>query len=128
MKIGELAEQVEVNVQTIRYYERMQLLVPAGRTDGGYREYGLAAPKAVRFIKRAQTLGFTLKEISALLSLRATSSSSCARVSDRTETKIREIEAKIADLGRLKDALVGLKAGCASRNGGDGPILAALDQ
>jgi Hg(II)-responsive transcriptional regulator len=127
MKIGQLATEAGVNIQTIRYYERMRMLAPAGRTEGGFRKYEPSALDTVRFVKRAQNLGFSLKEIASLMSLRTASSSSCATVSTRADSKIKEIEAKMDDLRRLKKALEKLKAGCSTREEGAAcPILHAL--
>lgn len=127
MKIGQLATEAGVNIQTIRYYERMKMLAPTGRTGGGFREYETSALDTVRFVKRAQNLGFSLKEIASLMSLRTVSSSSCETVSARADSKIREIEEKLDDLRRLKRALEKLKASCSTRRQGAAcPILQAL--
>src|SRR5438093_1082215 len=92
---GELAQQGRVNSETIRYYERRGLLPKPPRTPSGYRVFSSDAVRRVRFIKRAQGLGFSLKEIKALLALRVDPCSSCGDVRKRAEAKIGEIEAKV---------------------------------
>ena len=83
MRIGELGAQAGVNAQTLRYYERRGLLGPTGRAASGFREYDANAVRQVRFIRRAQDLGFTLAEIRDLLGLWADSSKSCSAVEKR---------------------------------------------
>ena len=90
---GELAQQGRVNSETVRYYERRGLLPKPPRTPSGYRAFSSEAVRRVRFIKRAQGLGFSLKEIKALLTLRIDPRRSCGDVRTRAEAKIEEIEA-----------------------------------
>ena len=128
MSIGELAERVHVNVQTVRYYERRGLLIPSARRPSGYRAYDAAAVERLRFIRRAQELGFTLAEIGELLELRLDPGSTAADVKRRAVRKIDEIEAKIDDLERIKDALSHLAGRCRGGRGptGECPLLDAL--
>ncbi len=95
---GQLAKQAQVNVETIRYYERRGLLPEPPRRWSGYREYSQADVAHLRFIKRAKELGFSLSEISELLSLRVDPDTTCDDVQQRTEIKIADIEAKIQTL------------------------------
>ena len=128
VKIGELARCAGVNVQTVRYYERRGLLDEPRRRDSGYREYPLAAVARLRFIRRAQELGFTLAEIGDLLTLRLDPDTTSADVKGKAEEKVREIEEKILDLKRMRDALLHLAGRCRGGQGptGDCPLLDAL--
>ncbi len=128
MTIGELAARLGVNVQTVRYYERRGLLVPAERRASGYRAYTDAAVERLRFIRRAQELGFTLAEIGELLELRLDPGTTAADVKQRAVQKIDEIDAKLRDLERIRDALSHLAGRCRGGRGptGDCPLLDAL--
>jgi MerR family mercuric resistance operon transcriptional regulator len=127
LTIGQLAKRAEVNIQTVRYYERRGLMPEPPRRESGYRQYPHDAVVRIQFIKHAKELGFSLKEISELLSLRVDPYTSCGDVKRRAEAKIAEIEDKIRALRRMKKALSRLAATCR----GDGPtsecpILEAL--
>jgi MerR family mercuric resistance operon transcriptional regulator len=125
---GEVAQQGRVNPETIRYYERRGLLPKPPRTPSGYRAFSSDAVRRVRFIKRAQGLGFSLKEIKALLTLRIDPRRSCGDVRTRAEAKVEEIEAKVRMLLGMKKALVRLTAACAGRGRvSQCPILESLD-
>lgn len=124
---GRLAAQGGVNLQTIRYYERCGLLPKPPRRPSGYRAFPADAVRRVRFIKRAQALGFSLREIRELLALRVGRGTRCD-VRRRAESKLADIDAKLRGLRRMRRALTGLVAAC----GEDGPvaqcpILEALD-
>lgn len=128
LRIGRVAAEAGVNVQTLRFYERKGIVPPPERTDGGYRLYPEDTISLVRFVKRAQTLGFTLSEIQELLELRDNPHRSCRRVKEVAEAKLDEVEEKLADLRRLKKALRGLAQSCDSDAGRlTCPILEALD-
>jgi DNA-binding transcriptional MerR regulator len=101
MRIGELAIHAGVNAQTLRYYERRGLVGANRRTGSGYREYGPNAVRQVRFIRRAQDLGFTLDEIGDLLGLRADSSKSCSAVEKSASATLERIEGE--DCGPSSD-------------------------
>ena len=126
--IGQLAKAAGVGVETLRFYERKQLITEPPRRASGYRQYPANAVARIKFIKRAKELGFSLKEIEELLSLRAESEGQCAEVYARAQAKIEDISSKIASLRRMKDALTRLSESC-SKNGtsGDCPILEALE-
>ena len=128
MRTGELATRAGVNIQTVRFYERRGLLPKPGRTSSGYRIYSTKAARLIRFIKRAQELGFTLDEIEDLLRLRNSRRSSCAVVKTAGQAKMAAVEAKIASLKAMKRALAVLLASC-ERNDGDRecPILESLE-
>ena len=126
--IGQLAKKARVNVETVRYYERRGLIPEPPRRRSGYRQYSRDDVARIRFIKRAKELGFSLKEISELLSLRADPQTTCGDVKGQAEAKIADIEGKVRALQRMKEALKKLAASC----GGYGPtsecpILEALD-
>lgn len=128
LKVGEVAKNAGVNLQTIHYYERRGLLPKPPRTNSNYRAYPEDAVLRVRFIKRAQELGFTLKEIEELLSLRARPRARCADVYKRAEDKIRDIDAKVQALQAMRKALSRLMSECVGRSPiSDCPILDALD-
>lgn len=127
LTIGQLARKAQVNVETVRYYERRGLMPEPPRRESGYRQYSQDAAARIAFIKRAQELGFSLKEISELLSLRAGSDSTCADVKKRAEDKVASIEENIRDLERIKSALMELIATCQGRGStSECPILDAL--
>lgn len=102
--IGEVAARAGVSVDTIRYYERRRLLPPAPRTTGGFRLFKSEAIARVRFIKQAQSVGFSLEEIAALLSSRD-SVSECQKMHDLLQIKIKEIDERIAELRRMRRML-----------------------
>lgn len=128
MRIGELAERADVNVQTVRYYERRGLLDDPRDRGRGYREYTDATLDRLRFIRRAQELGFTLAEIDELLALRLDRHTTAADVKARAEAKIAEIEGKLRDLERIRHALSHLAGRCRGGRGpvGDCPLLDAM--
>lgn len=128
MRIGELARRAGVNVQTVRYYERRGLLHDPRRRGDGYREYSEATLDRLRFIRRAQELGFTLGEIGELLELRLDPGTKAADVKTRAEAKITEIEEKVRDLQQIRHALVHLAGRCHGRKGpvGECPLLDEL--
>lgn len=128
LKIGEVARRAKVNLQTIHYYERRGLLPKPRRTASNYRIYSVEAVRRIRFIKRAQELGFTLKEIRELLSLRARPAAKCADVLERAEIRIRSIDEKIRTLQAMRRALSKLTAECKGRGAiSECPILESLD-
>lgn len=129
MTIGRLAKDVGVNIQTIRYYERLKLLAPTARMPSGYRLYGAAEVQRLRFIKNAQALGFTLQEIAELLNLRVNSAARCGDVQRRAQAKLAQVEAKVHDLEALARALKDLLRVCrAGRPTDRCPILKSLEE
>lgn len=115
MRTSQLADKAGVNVQTLRYYERRGLLPEPERTLGGHRLYPPEAVTTLRVIKTAQRLGFTLSEVASLLedNWRRHGHERDPRLQERTAAKLREVEAKIADLEVIRDALRGARdAGC----------------
>ena len=130
LTIGKLARQANVGVETLRYYERRGLIEPQCRTDSGYRLYDDDARKRLQFIRRAQTLGFSLDEVGELLSLSHRPTASAADVKQLARVKIDDIETRIRDLERMKTALSSLEERCPGHAGttADCPILAALNE
>jgi Hg(II)-responsive transcriptional regulator len=128
LKVGEVARRAGVNLQTIHFYEREGLLPRPPRTASNYRMYSEDAVRRVRFIKRAQELGFALRDIKELLSLRATPGTRCAEIRRRAATKLGDIDQKIATLQRMRRALTKLIGECEGRRPITAcPILEALD-
>lgn len=110
LRIGDLARQVDVAPSTVRYYEEIGLLPPAARAENNYRVYNQADVERLRFIRRAKTLDFSLREIGEILDLRERGEAPCAYVINLIGAKIGEIERKIAALAQLKAELVQLRA------------------
>lgn len=126
--IGQLAKKAQIHVETVRYYERRGLVTEPPRSMANYRLYPEETVRRLRFIKHAQALGFSLKEIKELLSLRAAPRARCADVRERAEAKIKDIEDKIAALQAMKKALAKLVAECSGHGPiTDCPILESLD-
>ncbi len=115
LTIGELAKHGQVNLETIRYYERIGLILEPPRTNAGYRIFSPEAIRRVRFIKRAQELGFSLKEIKELLDLRTSTDSTCADVQIRAQAKLSDINEKIHTLQAMKKTLKQLNAACSGK-------------
>src|SRR5436309_14399955 len=102
LTIGQVAAAADVNIQTIRYYERRGLFPTPRRTPAGYRQYADDAVARLRFIKHAQELGFSLNEIQGLLGLRVRHTAACEAVERKTREKIELVQQKIDDLRRIK--------------------------
>ena len=125
LTIGRLAKAASVNVETIRYYQRRGLVDEPYKPLGGHRRYALSAVSRVRFIKRAQQLGFTLEEVTGLLRLE--DGQSCRETRLLAEHKLAVIEERIADLTRMRRMLKGLIAECAAgQRPRSCPIIATL--
>jgi Cu(I)-responsive transcriptional regulator len=127
MRIGTAAAQANVNVQTLRYYERRGLLPRSPRRSSGYREFPDDAVRIVRFIKRAQDLGFTLDEVEELLQLRNDKRRDRARIRAVAEKRARQVERKIGELHAMKQALSHLLHCCEEGSTLECPIIEALD-
>ncbi len=128
LTIGQLAKKAQVHVETVRYYERRGLIPQPPRRWSGYRQYSQGDIARLQFIKRAQELGFSLKEIAELLALRVDPTTSCSDVKKRAEVKIADVEARIQALERMRKALKKLVASCSGRGPTSAcPILEALD-
>jgi len=129
LTIGHLAREAGVNLETVRYYERQGLLAKPPRSASGYRLFPSDAARRLRFIRRAQELGFSLKEIRELLSLRVSRRTTSADIRTRTEAKIVDIEAKIKSLESMKKTLRKLARVCDGCSPvAECPILESLDK
>jgi Hg(II)-responsive transcriptional regulator len=127
MLISEAAGQAGVNVQTLRYYERLGLFPKPPRRSSGYREFPDDAVRIVRFIKRAQELGFSLDEVEELLQLRRSSRRDRGRIRKVAAHRILQINQKIAELDRMRKALRGLVDACHEGTTLDCPIIETLE-
>ena len=129
LTIGKVANRAGIGIETVRFYEREGLIAEPPRDESsGYRRYPEDTVARLRFVKKAKELGFSLKEIGELLSLKARPSGSCADVRSRATDKIEDIDQKIAVLQAMRKALTGLVEEC-SGNGprSECPILNALN-
>ena len=125
--IGQLARRGGVGIDTVRYYERNGLLTPQMRLASGYRRYGDIELARLRFIRRAQALGFTLKEVKGLLTLSA--QRDVGRVRRSAQIKLLDVKSRIAALERVRDGLATLIAACPGHGrAADCPILRALTE
>ena len=129
LTIGRLAKQAGVNLETVRFYERRGLLPRPPRSASGYRLFPIETARRLRFIRRAQELGFSLTEIGELLSLRVSRRTTSADIRKRAEAKVADIQAKIRSLESMRRTLQKLTKVC------DGcgptaecPILESLDR
>ena len=113
LTIGRLAKQASVNIETIRYYQRVGLIQEPKKPLKGFRVYNVEIISRIRFVKRAQELGFTLKEIEGLLDL---GDGNCKRVQQYAEQKCQQIEERLQDLISMKQALASLINQCKSRD------------
>jgi DNA-binding transcriptional MerR regulator len=109
LKIGDIAKQTDVSVGTLRYYETLKLLYPVERRDNGYRYYSLETIQQVQFIKKAQSLGFSLDEIRQILDVRNRGELPCPFVQDLLNHKIGQLEAQIKQMMMFKVELEGYR-------------------
>ena len=117
MKIGQLAKTVDIDIQTLRYYESQGLLNKPNRLENGYRDYPTDSVQSLQFIKKAKLVGFTLKEIKELLAIQVTKDKhTCQEVKNFTQIKLDEINQKIYKLNEIKSALQKIHTSCC---GGD---------
>ncbi len=126
--IGVLARRAGVGTGTLRYYETLGLIMPVGRSRGGYRLYRGDELRRLRFIRRSQELGFSLDEVAALLKLSESRGARAADVKRLTREKLLDISRRIRDLERMKHGLERLNEQCHGRGpASECPILAALN-
>ena len=129
LTIGRLAQEVGINLETVRFYERKGLLPKPPRNTSGYRLFPTDTARPLRFIRRAQELGFSLSEMRELLTLRLSPRTTSAEIRRRTEAKIADIEGKIKSLESIRKSLLNLAhscGGCAPLS--ECPILESLDR
>jgi MerR family mercuric resistance operon transcriptional regulator len=115
--ISQLAASAEVNVETVRYYQRRGLLPEPARPAGGIRRYGGGDVRRLQFIRRAQTMGFSLDEIAGLLEVRGRRA--CEQTRQLTELKLIDVRRRLAELKKLEQDLVALVAACTQVRSGD---------
>lgn len=126
LSIGKLAAQAGVGIDTVRFYERRQLLPKPARTPSGYRKYDFDSVARIRFIRRAKDLGFTLDEVETLLGLHDNGGAK-AEVKALTTRKLEQIDAKIDHLHRMRSALENLNDQCSGTGDVSGcPIIDSL--
>lgn len=126
--ISQLAAAGEVNVQTIRFYERAGILKPIARSDSGYRVYNDESLRRLRFIRHAKDLGFKLEEIQALLNLRNRSVGRSDQVRKKAQGKLEEVQRKITHLRSLERTLKSLVSDCENRVASDCcPIIQKME-
>ena len=126
LRRGELAARTGCNLETVRYYEKIELLPEPPRRTNGYRAYNENHVRRLHFILRARELGFDIAEIRGLLVLVDTERQTCAEVKQRTERHLADVRGKIADLTRIERVLAKTAAQCSGDNVPDCPILEAL--
>ncbi len=112
LTIGTVARRAGIGVETVRFYERRGLLRRPARPGTGFRTYPEESVARLQFIRQAQVLGFTLKEIGDLLALRVAPGTDCAAVRTRAAAKLADVEGRLAELGRIRRALAKLVAAC----------------
>ena len=128
MRTSEVAAHANVNSQTLRYYERRGLLPEPARTPSGYRDYGDDAVRVVRFVKRAQQLGFTLDDIEELLHLAGGGPDSCDEAKAMAQGRIVDLQERIDELAGMRDALTRLIETCGeTRAERECPILREIE-
>lgn len=116
MKIGEVARRAGIGIETIRYYEREQLLLEPERRPSGYRQYEESTVERLEYIRRAKELGFTLAEIRELLELSFSAQADCHHIRQRAEAKVADIEGKIRKLQQMKRSLGKIIQRCRVKN------------
>ncbi|MAT59402.1 MAG: hypothetical protein CMF23_15625 [Ignavibacteriae bacterium] len=128
-KVGEIAEKIGVNIETLRYYEKIKIMPKPKRMESRYRIYDELDLKRLLFIKRAKELGFTLKEIKELLNIKIESTATCGDVKHLAENKLTDIEERIKDLKSIKNVLVKLvnQCVCEELSTDECPILEVID-
>jgi MerR family mercuric resistance operon transcriptional regulator len=127
LPIGEISKQSGVNVETIRYYERVKMLGPPPRTASGRRIYHSTDLRILVFIRRSRELGFSLNQIRALLRLGGPEKASCREVREIAAYHLEDIRAKLSDLKKLERLLAKTVAQCSGRSAPDCPVLNILD-
>ncbi len=129
LTVGKVAKRAGVNIQSVLFYERRRLVLPARRTDAGYRLYTPEAVRVIRFIKNAQGLGFTLAEIAKLLRLRVGHRVQCGKVKLQSQARLEIVQDKITGLRAMEKVLKRLIRTCAAKGTtASCPILESLEE
>lgn len=127
ISIGQLAKAAGVNLETVRYYERIGLIAKPARTPGGQRSYSSADARHLAFVRRARDLGFSIEDIRALLKLATPGKRSCAEVKSIASAHLASVQTKLADLARLEKLLAATVDQCSGGTSPACPILEMLD-
>lgn len=128
LRTGEVAARAGVNVQTLRYYERRGLLPDPRRLASGYRAYPPDAVRTVRFIKRAQSFGFSLAEVEALLGLARDGQDGCPQARELADARIADMDRRIAEMQAMRDSLRQIAASCGQPHADPGcPLTHAIE-
>lgn len=127
MPIGELSRLSGVNIETIRYYERIKMLPAPPRTASGRRVFGTTELRVLAFIRRSRELGFSLDEVRALLRLGAPGLGSCSKVKEIATHHLEDIRAKLSDLKKLERLLAKTVSQCSGKTAPECPVLDILD-
>ncbi|PCI52878.1 MAG: transcriptional regulator [Alphaproteobacteria bacterium] len=126
LKRGALANLTGCNLETIRYYEKIKLMLPPDRTTSGHRIYSISDQSRLRFILRCRELGFSIEEIRSLLSLVDTGNYSCNEINTLTRLHLTSISKKINDLKKMQQTLQTISQECSNGDTPDCPIIDAL--
>ncbi|MEA3412822.1 MAG: heavy metal-responsive transcriptional regulator [Pseudomonadota bacterium] len=128
LSIGQVAKRTGVTVEAVRFYEKQRLIVAPQRSDAGYRQYPEETVKRVQFIQHAKAVGFTLNDIAELLALRQEPGTTCTDIKLRATQKIDEVDRKIQELNRIRNALTRMILKCSGRGAlSQCPILEELE-
>ena len=127
LTIGKLANSAGVNLETVRYYERIGLLPKPRRTQGGHRDYDATHSRTLAFIRRARELGFALDDIRALLELAEPGRASCGEVQKIAAVHLQSVRTKLAHLARMEKLLAKTIAECTGNRFPTCPVLEMLD-
>ena len=126
LTIGQLAQRTGANIETIRYYERIGLL-PVANRKGRYRSYDATDVARLGFVRRSRELGFSIKEVRALLDIAAGGHESCAEARDLAAVHLHDVRSRIADLRRMERALATTVRACDAGDDAGCPLIDALE-
>lgn len=127
ISIGSVSKLTDIKIETIRYYEKIDLIDKPSRSESGNRLYFDEQIRQLGFVRRARQLGFSLDEIKALLELSASNSATCSSAKKIADKHLSDIELKIKHLKKLAEVIKSLSAECEQESGADCPILASLN-
>ena len=127
LTIGKLANSAGINLETVRYYERIGLMPEPGRTDGGHRNYAAMHVRRLTFIRRARELGFAIEDIRTLLELAEPGRVSCSEVQKIAARHLHNVRSKLADLAKMEKLLAKTVAQCSGNRSPACPIIEMLD-
>jgi len=126
MKIGQLSQQAQCKIDTVRYYEKIGLLGAPSRSPAGYRQYEELHVRRLSFIRRCRELGFSIEEIRKLLSLVDNNNVTCLDIKTITLEHLKNIRRKMSDLKKLEKSLAAIAAHCSDDAAPECPIIDAL--